>query len=245
MITYKHAESCDYAIKLFNGINLFNQNLQVKLSQPIQTNPGSSAGLANNRSSSSNLNSLATIVNNYQNLNNSQHSHGHNINNNNRDINRSRQSLDTSNQIEQQQYQMQQQQQFQLMQNFQNNPFGPTSLMGSIPSLMNNNNNFQFNRSRSGPNLHDFDSPSDRNNRHHNSRRGANNFNGNNNHDRDNSRNYNNGGNPRDNSFNSHHNRHQRPRDYDDRHNSNTKSRSRSPLDGNNQTGSSNRRNRR
>lgn len=34
LITYKHIESCDYAIRLFNGIKLFNQSLKVQQSQP-------------------------------------------------------------------------------------------------------------------------------------------------------------------------------------------------------------------
>lgn len=34
LITYKHVESCDFAIRLFNGIKLFNQSLKVQQSQP-------------------------------------------------------------------------------------------------------------------------------------------------------------------------------------------------------------------
>jgi RNA recognition motif-containing protein len=34
LVTYKYIDSCDYAIKLFNGINLFNQPLKVQQSVP-------------------------------------------------------------------------------------------------------------------------------------------------------------------------------------------------------------------
>lgn len=37
LITYKHVESCDYAIKLFNGISLFNQSLKVRPSDSNST----------------------------------------------------------------------------------------------------------------------------------------------------------------------------------------------------------------
>lgn len=38
LITYKYIESCDYAIKLFNGINIFNQSLKVQQSVPNSGN---------------------------------------------------------------------------------------------------------------------------------------------------------------------------------------------------------------
>src|SRR5579883_1848687 len=33
LVTYKHLESCDYAIKVFNNIQLYNQPLRVQFSQ--------------------------------------------------------------------------------------------------------------------------------------------------------------------------------------------------------------------
>lgn len=39
LIIYKHIKSCDYAVKIFNGITLFNMSLKVQLSQAPGTRP--------------------------------------------------------------------------------------------------------------------------------------------------------------------------------------------------------------
>lgn len=54
LITYKHAVSCDYAIKIFNGISLFGMPMKVQLSQQ----PGAAGGTERRRQS----------INNYQNI---------------------------------------------------------------------------------------------------------------------------------------------------------------------------------
>lgn len=61
LIVYKHAQSCDYAIKIFNGITLFNQSLKVQLSQ----GPGAAGANQNKR--------VQPPQNNYANNNGNHH----------------------------------------------------------------------------------------------------------------------------------------------------------------------------
>lgn len=53
LVTYKHIESCEYAIKLFNGINLFNQSLKVQFCQNSQLNTRSSTTTSSTTTSTS------------------------------------------------------------------------------------------------------------------------------------------------------------------------------------------------
>jgi RNA recognition motif-containing protein len=158
LITYKHLVSCDYAIKLFNGISLFNQPLKVQFSQNSLTSRGSM----------SNLNTpivRENAINNYINLNNK--SNGDNgylqtpiSNSSNR--NRMRQQIDMNNSQSMPTLGAQNGIMNLMLQQFSQNML-PTQLFTSPqlpqPLMMGNQT---FNRSKSGSNLQEFnDGPSD------------------------------------------------------------------------------------
>ena len=66
LVTYKHFESCDYAIKLFNNLNLFGQQLRVQFSQNSMWSKPSGSNLMASMSSSGSLNNLSSGYSNQQ-----------------------------------------------------------------------------------------------------------------------------------------------------------------------------------
>lgn len=156
LITYKHLESCDYAIKLFNGINLFNQPLKVQFSQNSLTSRGSM----------SNLNTPITrenLINNYSNLNNN--SNGSNLQtpiSSSSNRNRMRQQIDINNSQSMPSLGAQNGIMNLMFQQFSQNMLQTqlfTSPQVPQPLMMDNQ---AFNRSKSGSNLQEFtDVPSE------------------------------------------------------------------------------------
>ena len=224
LITYKHLESCDYAIKIFNGISLFNQALKVQFSQ-------SNASNLTSKASSGNLNAQTPVssnVNHYQNRNN-------------RHTDQQQQQNSQSPGINPHMSKQHQQHLYNLMiqslspSPLMNNPFF-NQAQGSPFPLMNNQN---FNRSKSGSHLQNFDNDNrnlDRNNSMNRERDRSYQGNRNNGH--------NNGG--RDHSSNNYRSRDGYSHDrHNNGNNNNNRSRSRSPHLGGQHGQHNNRRNRR
>ena len=156
LITYKHLESCDYAIKLFNGISLFNQPLKVQFSQNSLTSRGSMSNL-------NTPNTRENVINNYSNLNNKSNSDSNNLqtpNSNNR--NRMRQQIDMNNSQSMPSLGEQNGIINLMLQQFSQNMLQTqlfTSPQVPQPLMMGNQ---AFNRSKSGSNLQEFnDVPND------------------------------------------------------------------------------------
>lgn len=128
LVTYKHLESCEYAVKLFNGISLFNQELRVRFSQNSQFS---------SRNSSSNLNTPLNRQNSRPAMEN---------NTNNNQTGQNIQPL----MIAAVQQAFMQQLMSPLMQQQQQQPIGLMLMPQQQPS-------FNFNRSKSGSSLQEYE----------------------------------------------------------------------------------------
>jgi RNA recognition motif-containing protein len=143
LLTYKHLESCDYAIQIFHGIHLYGQPMRVQFSQNSTNNNNNNN--MNRESSSSNLNSrlsnsdLSSTSDRGKNFGSGFNQSHHNTNSS------SSSSLMQTGLISQL---MMASPILPLVGN--SNPFLPTSCMQPNPA---------FNRSRSGSHLHDYDNP--------------------------------------------------------------------------------------
>ncbi|CAF0968498.1 unnamed protein product [Brachionus calyciflorus] len=156
LVTYKHVESCEYAIKLFNGIKLFNQSLKVQQSQT--GNQIASKGSNTNLSSAQSTPNNPTLQNRY-----------------------SRKSIETNRQMNEPNEQMIQQLMLPPQQQALLNMMSPllqqfSPLIGQNHQQYVNQTPGSFNRSYSGPSLgeNDVDYRTSRRNERHNDHRQSN-----------------------------------------------------------------------